>query len=155
MEAGRDLGAVGQVLVGVECGWVARVGADERGHTATAANDVVGRGDRRLLLSLLRAVFLRIGLFGLLLRLVLHGLLLLTLLHGLLLLTLLLGDLCGGRLTVVIIVSTADQRQTGRAHAGSGGCAKQRAARHLSPAHPLPIVSLAHSYLLRRERPAG
>jgi len=83
-------------------------------------------------------------LFG---SLLLRGLLLL-LLHRLLLVSLLLLHLRGRLLTVVVIVAAADQCQAGGADTGAGGRPEQRAARHASPAHPLPVVSLTHWYLL-------
>ena len=98
-----------------------------------------------MLNKLIGGLLLGVRLIGLLRGLLLR-LLLGLLLRGLLLRLLLLLDLRRGLLTVVIVVAAADQGQTGGADAGAGGCSEQRATRHLSPAHPLPIVSLAHAF---------
>jgi len=92
------------------------------------------------------------GLVGLLLLriLLLHGLLLLLLLgslllHGLLLLLLLrLLSRDGLLLRVVVIVATADQRQTCRSDAGPTRCSQERTSAHLLALHSLPIVVLTH-----------
>jgi hypothetical protein len=91
-------------------------------------------------------------LLGLLRGLILlHGLLLL-LLHRLLLgvllsLLLLLLDL-RHRLSVVVIVAAANQRQTGGADPGPGRGAQNSAPAHSLSTHPLPIGTLAHRFLL-------
>ena len=114
------------------------------------------RFDRALL-----RLFLLLDLLGLLFSLLLgllllHGLLLLLrlrlLLSGLgLRLLLLLLDL-GDLLRVVVIVAAADQSQAGRADAGSGRCAQQRAPRQPLMRHALPIVACGH---LSSPRSAG
>ena len=140
VEASRDLGAVGEVLVGVEGGRVARVGAHERGDAAAADDKVGGRGGDGLRLTVVAGFLLGGGvgrLLGLLLGLRGGGLLLL-LLRG--------RGALGDRLlrVVVVIVATADQGEPGGAHAGSGGRAQQRAAREASAAHAAPVVRFAH-----------
>ena len=65
------------------------------------------------------------------------------LLFGLLLLRLGLRDRLL-LLAVIVVVATADQRQTGGAHASAGAGAQETAPAHPPAAHPLPVVSLAH-----------
>ena len=75
---------------------------------------------------------------------------LLLLLHGLLfglLLGLLLGlrlDLCGCLLPVVVVVTAADQGESGGSDSCSGAGPEEAAPRHPVSAHPGPIVSLGH-----------
>ena len=90
---------------------------------------------------LIRLLLLHGLLLILLLGLLLHGLLL----HRLLLLLILLLRLSHGLLTVVIVVATADQRQTGRADPCPRRGSQERPPAQLSMFHPLPIVSVAHS----------
>ena len=150
------LGAVGEVLVGVEGGRVAAAEADVGGDRGAALaggrpaafGGGLGRGLARLLV-VFGLGFLLGGGVGLLLGLLLLG-------GRLLLLLLLGGGRAGARLRlllllggVVVIVAAADEGEAGGADAGAGARSEQGSAGEPLPAHPLPVVPLCHGVLLR------
>ena len=127
------------------------------GHGALPIGVALARRGRCLHGLLLVSLLLgcRLLLVGLL-RLLVSGLLLL-LLVGLLrrrrlvlLLLLLLRPADRHRLILVIVITTADQRQAGRADPRSTRGAQERSPTHSRTSHSLPVVLLTHSITLSR-----